>query len=159
MDKTFKEIIEESKKSLEYAENKIEVLSDDFNKETGEVWIDLKKHFSNVNDKLKVAYDDFESKAELKGHLGMMEARDKVEQIKHGAEEFAQKVSKKTKEVDLDTMALKAHLAKMDGEDLWDEKQKEFSILYKDSKVEAEELAKKAGKEINDIFLKLTNIL
>ena len=158
MEKEFKEIIEESKKSLEKAEKKIEALSEGFTEEAGEFWVDLKKRFAGVNDKLKDAYTDFEGKAELKGHLGMMEARDKLEQVKESAEEFTQKVSTKA-QVELDIAALKAHLAKMESEDLWEEKQKEFSVLYQDSKVEAGELAKKAGKEINEIFLKLTEIV
>jgi len=158
MEKEFKEIIEESKKSLEKAEKKIEELSEDFTEEAGEFWVDLKKRFAGVNDKLKDAYNDFEEKAELKGHLGMMEARDKLEQVKETAEEFTQKVSTNA-QVELDVAALKAHLAKMESEDLWEEKQKEFSLMYQDSKVEAEKLAKKAGKEINEIFLKLTDIV
>ena len=159
MSKEFKDIIEESKKSIDGAEKKIDALSGEFSKETEELWIDLKKNFSSINEKLKVAYADFEGKAELKGHLGMMEARDKLEEVKESAEKFAQKVSKKTDDINLDTVALKAHLAKMDGEDLWNEKQKEFSALYDDSKVEVEKLAQKAGKEISDIFLKLTKIV
>jgi len=158
MEKEFKEIIEESKRSLEKAEKKIEELSEDFTEEAGEFWVDLKKRFAGVNDKLKDAYDNFEEKAELKGHLGMMEARDKLEQVKESAEEFTQKVSAQA-QVELDIAALKAHLAKMESEDLWEEKQKEFSVLYQDSKIEAEKLAKKAGKEINEIFLKLTEIV
>ncbi len=158
MEKEFEEIIEESKKSLEKAEKKIEELSGDFSEEAGEFWIDLKKRFSGVNDKLKDAYTDFEGEAELKGHLGMMEARDKLEQVQESAEAFSQRVSGKA-QVELDIVALKAHLAKMESEDLWEEKQKEFSILYDDSKIEAEKLAKKAGKEINEIFLKLTDIV
>ncbi len=159
MEKVFKEIIEESKKSLEDTEKKIEALSAEFTEESAEIWVDLKKHFSNINDKLKVAYNAFENSAELQGHLGMMEARDRVERIKGSAENFVLKVSKKTKEIDLDTIALKAHLAKMDSKDLWDEKEKEFSTLYSNSKVEAEKLTQRAGKEMNNIFLKLTEML
>ncbi len=158
MEKEFKEIIEESKKSLEKAEKKIEALSEDFTEEAGEFWIDLKKRFTGVNDKLKDAYTDFENKAELKGHLGMMEARDKLEQVKESAEEFTKKVSSQA-QVELDIAALKAHLAKMESEDIWEEKQKKLSHMYDDSKVEVEKLAKKAGKEINEIFVRLTDIV
>lgn len=158
MEKELKEIIEESKKSLEKAEKKIEELSEDFSEEAGEFWVDLKKRFAGVNNKLKDAYIDFEEKAELKGHLGMMEARDKLEHFKESAEEFTQKASSKG-QVELDVAALKAHLAKMESEDMWEEKQKELSHMYDDSKVEVEKLAKKAGKEINEIFLKLTEMV
>lgn len=158
MEKELKEIIKESKRSLENAESKIEELSEDFTEEAEEFWMELKKRFAAVNDKLKIAYDDFESKAELKGHLGMMEARDTLEQFKKSAEEFTQKASGKA-QVELDIAALKAHLAKMESEDLWEEKQKELSVMYDDSKAEVEKLSKRAGKEINEIFLKLTEIV
>jgi len=158
MEKEFKKIIDESKRSLEKAEKKIEDLSEDFTEEAQEFWGDVKKNFAVVNDKLKVAYNDFESKAELKGHLGMMEAREKLEQVKESAEKFAFQASRKTQE-EFDIATLKAHLAKMEGEDLWEEREKELSHLYGTSKIEVEKLAKKAGQEINDIFLKLTEIV
>ncbi len=158
MEKEFKEIIEESKKSLEKAEKKIEDLSEDFTEEAGELWVDLKKRFSGVNDKLKDAYDGYEGKAELKGHLAMMEAHDKLEQIKESAEKFAFQASKKT-ETEFDIAALKTELAKMDAKDQWEETKKELSQQYGKSKIEVENLSKKAGKEINEIFLKLTDIV
>ena len=158
MEKEFKELIEESKRSLKKAEEKIDELSEDFTEEASEFWDDLKKHFAVVNDKMKSAYDNFEADAELQGHLGMMEAREKLEQVKESAEKFAFQASKKTQE-ELDIAALKASLAKMESEDLWEEKSKELSHLYATSKVEAEKVAKKAGREINDIFVKLTEIV
>ncbi|MCK5535709.1 MAG: hypothetical protein KAI79_02725 [Bacteroidales bacterium] len=158
MEKEFKKIINDSKRSLEDAQDKIEDLSEDFTEEAKEFWGDLKKNFSVVNDKLKVAYNDFEEKAELKGHLGMMEAREKLEEVKESAEKFAFQVSKKTQE-ELDVAALKASLGKMESEDLLEEKSKELSHLYATSKIEAEKVAKKAGQEINDLFLKLTEIV
>jgi len=158
MEKEFKKLIKESKKSLEKSEEKIEDLSEDFTEEVSEFWVDLKKRFSKINDKLKDAYHDFEEKAELKGHLGIIEARDKLEQVRESAQEFTQKISSNA-QAELDIATLKAQLAKMEGEDLWEEKQKEFSLLYKDSKTEAEKLAKKTGREINEIFLKLTEMM
>ena len=82
MEKEFKKIIDDSKRSLEDAQDKIEDLSEDFTEEAKEFWGDLKKNFAVVNDKLKVAYNDFDEKAELKGHLAMMEAREKLEFIR-----------------------------------------------------------------------------
>ena len=158
MKKELKEIIKESKKSLEKAEEKIEDLSEDLADDAKEFWGDLKKRFSTVNKKLKDAYREFDEESELQAHLSMMEARDRLEKVKHSAENFALKASKKTKE-DLDIAALKAHLAKMEAEDKWEETRKELSHKYAQSKVEVEKLAKKAGEEINDIFLKLTEMV
>ena len=158
MKKELKKIIEESKKSLEKAEEKIEDLSEDLTDDAKAFWGDLKKRFAKVNEKLKDAYREFDDESELQANLSMMEARDRLEKVKHSAENFALKASKKTKE-DLDIAALKAHLAKMEAEETWEETRKALSHKYARSKVEVEKLAKKAGKEINDIFLKLTEMV
>ncbi len=63
MEKEFKEIITESKKSLEKVEKKLEEHSENFNEEVSEFWIDLKKHLSGVEGKLKDAYKNFEDQA------------------------------------------------------------------------------------------------
>ena len=157
MEKEFKKIIEEAKESLEKAEEKIEELSDDFTEDVSEFWGELKTHFTQVNNKLKDAYNEFEGKSELQAHLSMMEARDRLEKVKQSAENFAIIASKKTKE-EMSIATLKAHLAKMEAEDTWDETKKELSHTYGESKIEVEKLAKNAGKEINEIFLKLTKL-
>jgi hypothetical protein len=158
MEKEFKEIIEESKKSLKKIEENVEDRSDDFTEEINEFWVDLKKHLSSVEEKLKDAYNHFEDEAELKGHLGVMEARDRIQKLKEVTHEFTYKVSSNAQE-ELDIATLKAHLAKMDSEDLWEERQKELLHIYGDSKVEAEKLARKAAKELNNIVFKLTEIV
>ena len=158
MEKELKEIIEQSKKSLEKAEEKIEVISKEFTEEGNEFWIGLKKRLSDINDKLKDASREFEGNTELQGHLAIMEARDKLEIIRESTEKFIFNVSKKMEE-ELDIAELKAHLAKMETEDKWEETKKELSHRYAVSKVEVEQLSKKAGKEINEIFLKLTEIV
>ncbi len=158
MKKEFKDIIEQSKESLAKVESKIEDISEDFTEEVSELWGDLKKRFSTVNEKLQDAYHEFDDESELQAHLSMMEARDKLEKVKQSAEDFAFKTSKKTEE-SLDIAALKAHLAKMDAEDKWEETKKELSKKYDESKVEVEQLAHKAGKEINEIFVKLTELV
>lgn len=158
MKKEFKELITESKKSLEKVEDKIESLSENFSEEVSEFWSDLKKHLSGVEGKLKDAYGHFEDDAELKGHLGIMEAHDRIEKLKETTHEFTYKVSNNTQE-ELDMVTLRAHLAKMEAEDLWTEKAKELSHMYEESKVEVEKLAKKSLEEINHVFLKLTEIV
>jgi len=159
MEKELKNIIKESKKSLETTEKKIDELSSDFSEEVSEFWHDLKGHFTKVNDKLKQAYDDFESgESKLDAHLSMMEARDKLEKVKKSAENFAISASKKTKE-EFSMASLKKHLAQMEAEDKWEETKKDLSHKYAESKVEIEKLAKKAGHEINEIFEKISKMV
>lgn len=158
MKKEFIEMIEDSKKSLQKIEKRIEEHTEDFSDEVRELWIDLKKHLSIVEDKLKDAYDYFEDQAEQKGHLIIMEARDRVSKLEETTHELTDKVLTNTQE-ELDIAKLKAHLLEMDNKDLWEEKQKELSALYENSKEESEKLAIKAAKELNHIFLKLTEII
>jgi len=158
MEKEFKESIEEAKRSLEKIEKSLEKRSENFTEEMSEFWVDLKKHLSGVEGKLKDAYNNFEDQAELKGHLGIMEARDRMEKLKEATDEFTYKVSTNAQE-ELDIATLKAHLAKMESEDIWAEKQKELLRIYGDSKVEAEKLAKEAAKELNNIVFKLTEMI
>jgi hypothetical protein len=158
MKKEFKELITESKRSLEKVEEKIESFSEDFSEEANGLWGDIKKRLSHVERKLKDAYDNFEDEAELKGHLGIMEARDQIENLKETLDKFTHKVSNNMQE-ELDIVGLRAHLAKMESEDLWIEKQKDITQLYGKSKIEVENLAKRSLEEMNHIFLKLTKIV
>lgn len=158
MEKELKKLLEQSKEALEKAENKIESLSKDFPDEAAEFWKELKKHFSGMQEKLSETYTEVEGNAELKTSLGMMEAREKLSTIQDTLDTFVHQASKKTS-AEFDIAALRAHLAKKESEDLWEEKQKEISHLYSKSKVEVEKLAQKAGKEFNEIFLKLTDMV
>lgn len=158
MEKEFKEVISESKKSLRELEKNIEERSENFTEEVSEFWIDLKKHLSGVEEKLKDTYNHFEDQAELKGYLEVMEARDRIEKLKKTTQEFSYIVSNNAQE-ELDIATLKAHLGKMESEDLWAEKQKELLHTYSDAKVEAEKLARKAAKEFNTIVFKLTELI
>ena len=158
MKKEFKELITESKESLKKIEDKIESLSEDFSEEINEFWSDLKKHLSGVEDKLEESYDHLEDQAELKAHLGIMEAHDMTENMKEATQEFTYLISNHVQE-EVDMTLLQVHLAKMEGESLWNEKEKILSDMYKDSKSEAEKLAKKSLEEINHIFFKLTEIV
>jgi hypothetical protein len=158
MEKELKILIEQSKEALAKAEDKIETLSKEFPDDAVAFWGDMKKHFSGIQEKLSETYTELEGNAELKADLGMMEAREKLSTIQDTLDTFLHQASKNTS-TKFDIAALKAHLAKKESEDLWEEKQKKLSHLYGKSKVEVEKLANKAGKEFNDIFLKLTDMV
>ena len=157
MKKEFKALISESQRSLEKAEEKIESFSEDLSEDATVFWLDLKRRLSHVKERLEDAYDHFEDETELKAHLGVMEARDQIEKLKGTMDHFTHKVSNNLQE-ELDIAALRAHLAKMESEDLWSEKQKELAVMYDRSKGEVRELAKRSLEEMNQLFLKLTEI-
>lgn len=158
MEKEFKTIITEIKTSLKKMEKGLEAKSENFTEEANAFWGDLKKYLSRIDEKLEESYEHFEDKAELKGHLGIMEARDRAEKIQEMTRKFTDKVSKNAQE-ELDIAALRVHLAKMESEDLWEEKQKELLKLYGDAKDEAEKAAAKAVQELNHMMLKLTEMI
>jgi|GEM_PF-6841387 len=158
MEKELKDIIIQSKRSLKKIQDNIEEYSEDFTEEVSELWTELKKHLSDTEEKLDDAYDEFEDQVKLKSHLGMMEAGDKIKKLEDVAYEFTTKLASNTQE-ELDIVKLKGHLLKMEGDDLLEEKQKELSAVYERSKEEAEELAMKSAKELNQIVLKLTEII
>ncbi len=148
----FKEIVEKSKKALDELENKVEDISEDLTQEAKELWSDLKKKFSGVGEKLKDGVK--EEKDELKANLDVIEARQKLHDIKESAEEFTKKIASKAEE-ELDIAALRAHLAKMEAEDLWEEKKKELSYEFQESKHKVEKMAKEAAEEIEEYFTSL----
>ena len=87
-----------------------------------------------------------------------MKDHDRIEKLQKTMHEFTSKVSNNIQE-DLDVATLQAHLAKMESEDYWEEKQKELLHIYSDSKDEAEKVAIKVSKELNTIMLKLTEMI
>ena len=157
MQKEFDEFIKKSKQSLDEIEKNAESFVEKMGTDANALWSDLKTHFTEIGSTLNDAGEKLKDQAELQGKLGVMEARDHAEKIQKSTEEFLDKVTKDAQQ-ELDTATLKAHLAKMNAEDIWKAKEPELTKLYEESKDEFEVLAKKAGKELNDILLKLTEI-
>jgi len=158
MEKELKEMLETSKETLEKIEKKVSHSGKDVSEDIKGYWKELKAQLEDVSKKLKGAYVKAEGKAELQSHLLLMEMRERMEKLKDNIDTFAARVTHKSEE-ELDILALKAHLAKMDAEDAFEEKEKELSHLYAKSKVEVERLAQKALHEINEVFVKLTEIV
>jgi C4-type Zn-finger protein len=158
MEKELKEIIERSKEALEKIEEKIENAGEAFSEDAKGYWKGLKGYLESIGDQLKSAYESREGEAELQAHLFMMEAKEKLASLQDDVALLIDKTAGKSSQ-ELDILALKAHLAKLEGEALLEEKEKAFRDLYGKSKIEAEKLAQKAGREINDIFVKLTEIV
>ena len=167
LEKELNKFIKNSKKSLEKVEENVESFRESMSEDISDFWGNLKNEFGQINTKLSDAgqklsdagqkVSDTSQKLQLQGTLGLMEARDHLEKIKGTSEEFIKKVTTNTTQ-ELDIARLQAHLAQMDAADLWKEKESKMTSLYNDSKEEFEKLAKKAGEEINNILVKLTDI-
>jgi len=157
MEKDFKEAIEKSTKAMHTLEDKVENKVEDLNENVKELWGDLKKNLASLSTKLEGASEDIGKAGDqttLQAHLGAMEAREKMEGMKEGMEEFTDKVTKNTQTA-LDTATLKAHLAKKEAEDFWEKKGKGISAEFKSSKENVEKMAVEAVDEITSFFTKL----
>jgi len=154
MQQTYQRLAEKIEKQIDLLEEKVAGVHETFTDESRTFWETLQTRFETVQSRVKASGEE----AGLKSHLGMMEARDLLENVRESAEGFLYTVSKnRAREIDI--AELKAHLAKMDAQTKWEETQKELTALYGKSKSEVEKAAKKAGEEINDIMVKLSQVL
>ncbi len=154
-----KELVEKSQKVLSKLEEKVEEAREELTEETKEFWDDLKKNFSVIGEKLSQSVSELEEKKDhLKPNLDVLAAREKLEQIKESAETFAKKVAEKAEE-EIDIATLRAHLAKKEAEDLWEEKQKELSREFQEKEYEVKKMAKEAAEEIESFFSGLVDKL
>lgn len=138
-------------------EDKIENMAEEFAEDAVELWADIKKNFSGVKGKLKVAaknLDQIGDEFHIQGHLGAMEARDKIEGVRETVEEFTQKVAA-TAQTELDTVKLRAHLAEMEAEDFWENKGKDMVADFGESSEKVKDLTLEAASEVTNYFEKL----
>ncbi len=159
MNEEYKKILEQSSNAIEKLQEKVDGLTGDLSDDASALWQDMKKNFSGVSGKLKNAskyLDQKSDEANLKAHLGAMEAHDTINDIKESIEEFTTKVSSKA-QTELDTAALRSHLAKKEAEDFWEKKGKTITKEFSQSSEKVQELAVEAASEIKNFFEKLTD--
>jgi hypothetical protein len=158
MEKEFKNAMERSKEALQQIEQKVEKHTGEMGDDLKAYWNEIKQHLEGSTAKLQEKYEKLEGEAELKTHLLLMESRDRLESVKENMDTLLSNLTHQG-EKELDIAALKAHLAKLEAQEEWKEKEKAFLQRYAKSKADADKLAKKAAKEINEIYLKLTEIV
>jgi len=159
MEKDFKEAIEKSKASLKDAEKVVTETAGELSENVAELWGKLQTKMDEINLKLEGSYKDWEKEsdeAKLQANLGAMEANDKMKEMKESLEEFADKVSQNA-HTSLDTVALKAHLAKKEAEALWDEKAPVIQKEFEESKEKVSKMAVEAIDEITSFFNKVVS--
>ena len=159
MEKDFKESIEKSKEAMKGLEKKVEEVAGDLSENVADLWKNLQKNLDHINTKLEGSYKDWEQEgdeARLQANLGAMEANDKMKEIKESLEEFADKVSKNA-QAGLDTVAVKANLAKKEAEKLWEEKSPKIKKDFEESKEKVSKIAVEAVDEITSFFNKLSD--
>ena len=150
MEKEFKELLESSKKVIGDLEKKVDDVSGDLSEDASALWADMKKSFAQIKDEL--VDDDNKEKAQEK----VLEAKEKLNEVKDSITTFTANLKDGGKE-DLDTAALRAHLAKMDAEDFLEESKKKISREVQESSHSLEKLALDATAEIKDFFSSLSD--
>lgn len=150
MEKEFNELLKSSKKVIGDVEKKVEGVSADLSDDASELWADMKKSFAKIKDEL--LDDDNKEKAQEK----VLEAKEKLNHMKESVTTFATSL-KDEHQGDLDTAALRAHLAKMDAEDFVEESKKKISREVQESSHSLEKLALDASAEIKDFFSSLSD--
>jgi len=150
MEKEFKELLKSSKEVIGDVEKKVADISSDLPKEMSELWGDIQKSFTKIKDEL--LEDDHKEKAQEK----VLEAKEKLNHMKESVTQFATNL-KDEHQSDLDTAALRAHLAKMEAADFVEESRKKVSREVQESSHSLEKLALDASKEIKDFFSSLSD--
>lgn len=154
MKEDLQKYIQSSREELDKISKAIEERYASLTEEAKEYSKALKTYISGIEETLKKAEDE----TQLQSHLMMMEAKEKMEEIKDDLDTFLSHTAQKGQE-ELDLLALKAHLLKLETESFWEEKRKSFSRLYSQSQIEATRLADKAVHELNTIMMRLSELL
>jgi hypothetical protein len=157
MEKEFKESIEKSKVAAKELEKKVTEVAGDFSESAGEFWKDLQEKFEKINVQLAGSYDEMEKagpEGTLKANLEALEANEKFKEIKESLEGFSEKVSKNAHE-GFDLVLEKAHLAKKEAENLWEEKSPVLKEEFAKSKEKVTEFSVKAIDEITEFYEKM----
>ena len=160
MDKEFKEIAQKSQEVLKEATDKAEDFVKDFSEDARSLWGELKDKMVDVQKSLENVISKTETKTDeavVDVELGMMEAKDKVSKIEKSLDAFVQKHKSSNAET-IDIAKLRAHLAKMDIEDSWEETSKKIRHELAEKKVETKLLAKEAADEVRQLSDKIKNL-
>ena len=112
----------------------------------------VERRFDRVGEKLKEALEAGEvltDKAQVKAHLGAMEARDLLMESKAGFEFYLRKAGKSGEQI-ADETELKAALAKMEAEDFWQEKGPALQEEFVQSAEKMKEVTRDAISDLRD---------
>jgi ElaB/YqjD/DUF883 family membrane-anchored ribosome-binding protein len=160
MNKEFKDIAEKSQKVLSEATEKAESFIKDLSGDALVFWKELEEKMTDVQSTLKDVAQKVETKTDeavVDAKLGMMEAKQKITKVEKSLNEFVHE-QKHTADQQADIAKLRAHLAKMEAEDAWEETSKKLRHELAQKKVEAEALAKDAADEVVLLSAKIKDL-
>ncbi len=156
MDDKIKSAIKSSLKELDKLEDVLEDWVDDLPDDTDELRAAMKSAMKKMHAKLSDSIGHggkLSDEAELQAHLGLMEARDKMDASKEVVDNYLESAAEQSKTL-MGQAELKAKLAQMEAEDFWQERgpklQEEFKqsgeTMLKLAETTADEIQKQLGK-------------
>jgi len=161
MDDKLKTAIKRSMNELEKLEDKLENWADDLPDDTDEIRATMKNVMTKIRGKLSDSIGHggkLSEEAELQAHLGLMEAREKLEVSKDVVDNYLDSATDKSKTL-MDQVELKSKLAKMEAEDFWEERGPQLKEEFKKSSESMLKMAESTADEMQKQFSKWTDRL
>jgi len=161
MDDKIKDIIKRSLKELDELEDKLEDWVDDLPDDTDELRSTMKGAMKKMHAKLSESVGhggDLSDEAELQAHLGLMEARDKLDASKDVVDNYLESAAEKSKTL-MGEVELKSKLAVMEAEDFWEERGPAIKEEFKQSSESMMAMAESTADEIQKQLNKWNSIL
>lgn len=161
MEDKIKNVIKRSLKELDDLEDKLEDWVDDLPDDTDEIRAGMKKAMKSMHTKLTESVGHggkLSDEAELQAHLGLMEARDKLDTSKDVVDNYLESAAEKSKTL-MGEVELKSKLAKMEAEDFWEERGPQLKEDFKQSSESMLKVAESAADEIQKTLGKWNEII
>ena len=161
MDDKIKDTIKRSLKELDDLDDKLENWIDDLPDDTDELRASMKNAMKKMHSKLTESVGHggkLSDEAELQAHLGLMEARDKLDTSKEVVDNYLESATEKSKTL-MGQIELKSKLAKMDAEDFWEERGPAIKEEFKQSSESMLKVAESTADEIQKQLSKWNSLL
>jgi len=156
MDKNIREAIERSLGELKNMQGKVEEFIDELPDDTQEIKRTTKGILDQLGGVLSNAVEqagNHAEEAQLQAHLGIMEAKDKLDASKGVIDDVVAKSVEESEKI-LDEVELKKHLAMMEAKDFWEERGSKLAEEFQASTSTMQDVATKAATELSDVFSK-----
>jgi len=154
MENSIRDAIARSLKELQNVQGKVENFIDELPDDT----LEVKKTTKSVLDQLSGVLNnvaeqagDKAEEAQLQAHLGVMEAKDKLDATKEVIDEVLGN-SAKASEKFLDEAELKRHLTMMEAKEFWEERGSKLAEEFQASASSMQDIAAKAADEFNGVL-------
>jgi len=161
LDDKIKETIKRSLKELDDLDDKLENWIDDLPDDTDELRASMKSVMKKMHGKLTASVGHggkLSEEAELQAHLGLMEARDKLDTSKEVIDNYLESATEQSKTL-MGQIELKSKLAKMEAEDFWEERGPAIKEEFKQSSESMLKVAETTADEIQKQLSKWNSLL